>query len=250
LAAGQTSAAPAAARTPAPAAGQTPAPAAAPATADLGWGYREDVAVRVAEREQTSFAAAAAVTTADGREILVNAGFTLAREQVTTETTSLRLGDAARDPLVLALAGGAPTLGTGTSAVDVDNDGAAEQVASLAAGSAYLVRDLNGNGTIDDGSEMFGPATNNGFAELAALDSDGNGWIDEGDGAFAQLGVWSGVAGSAIRTLAEAGVGAMATASAVTPFTYASGGGTLSASSIFLYENGGVGISGDLNLIA
>ncbi|MEI7744093.1 MAG: EF-hand domain-containing protein, partial [Chloroflexota bacterium] len=215
-----------------------------------GWGYREDTTVRVAEHEQVAFAAAATVTTADGRQINIEAAFAMARDQVMTESTSLRAGDAARDPLVLALGGGAPSLGSGTSAVDVNNDGTAEQVASLATGSVYLVRDLNGNGIVDNGSEMFGPATNSGYGELSALDSDRNGWIDEGDAAFAGLGVWSGEAGAAIQSLASAGVGALATASAVTPFSYASGGGSLSASSIFLYENGGAGISGDLNLVA
>jgi hypothetical protein len=62
-----------------------------------------------------------------------------------------------------------------------------------------LVRDLNGNGCIDDGSEMFGSATvlpdgsraSNGFMALAALDQNGDGEISAPDPAFAELGVWT-----------------------------------------------------------
>jgi hypothetical protein len=226
--------------------GQAPPP---PPPAE-GWGYREDVTVRVAEHEEVAFAAAATVRTADGREISIDAAFAMARDQVVTASTSVRKGDAARDPLVLALGGGAPALGSGTSAVDVNNDGVAEQVASLAAGTAYLVRDLNGNGTIDSGAEMFGPATDNGFAELAALDSDGNGWIDEGDAVFAGLAVWDGTAGGALRSIADAGVGAIATGNAATQYSYGGNTGTLAAASIFLYEDGGAGFSGELKLYA
>jgi hypothetical protein len=212
------------------------------------WGYREDVSVTVSETEATSFAAAATVKTADGREITIAAAFELVHTEVTSASVSIRKGQAAKDPLVLALNGGAPGLGAGTSAVDVDNDGDAEQVASLAAGSAYLVRDLNGNGTIDSGAEMFGPATDNGFAELAALDSDGNGWIDEGDAAFGQLALWTGAEGAVLAPIGQAGVGAIAVGSVATPYQMA--GGTLAASSVFLYEDGRAGISGELKLYA
>ena len=212
------------------------------------WGYREDMSVTVSQTEATSFAATATVTTADGRQISIAAAFELVHTEVTSVSASIRKGQAAKDPLVLALDGRAPSLGTGTSAVDVDNDGDAEQVASLAAGTAYLVRDLNGNGTIDSGAEMFGPATDNGFGELAALDSDGNGWIDEGDAAFGQLALWTGADGAVLQSISAAGVGAISVRSAVTPYQMA--GGTLAASSIFLYEDGRAGFSGELKLYA
>jgi len=215
-----------------------------------GWGYREDIAVTVSETEATSFAASATLRTADGREIDVAAAFELVRSQTTTISASVRHGDALKDPLVLSLTGAPPSLGDGTQAVDVDADGTAETVAALAPGTAYLVRDRNGNGVLDSGAELFGPASGAGFGELAALDEDGSGWVDEGDAAFAQLSLWSGAEGAALTSLAAAGVGALAASSIATPYTYGSGTGVLAASSIFLYEDGRAGIAGELRLYA
>jgi hypothetical protein len=214
------------------------------------WGYREDVSVKVTEVEATSFHAAATVQTADGRSIDVRAAFDLVRAESTEVGASVRLGAAAHDPLVLAVGGGAPSLGAGTQQVDVDNDGTGDAVAALAPGSAYLVRDLNGNGVVDAGSELFGPATEDGFGELAALDQDGNGWVDEGDAAFTQLSLWTGVQGAALTSLKAAGVGALATDHVSTPYQYGAATGVLTASSIFLYEDGRAGISGELELYA
>ena len=58
--------------------------------------------------------------------------------------------------------------------------------------------DVNGNGLIDDVSEMFGgPGPNGGrtgVAELATHDSNGDGRIDAGDAIWSSLRVWQDVA--------------------------------------------------------
>jgi hypothetical protein len=64
--------------------------------------------------------------------------------------------------------------------------------------STGRIRD--GDGVINDGSEMFGNATpqpqppagtlRNGFLALAQYDDDGNGAIDEGDVIFSELRLW------------------------------------------------------------
>ena len=41
-------------------------------------------------------------------------------------------------------------------------------------GSGYLALDKNGDGTINDGSELFGTRNGDGFADLAQYDEDGN----------------------------------------------------------------------------
>ncbi|MFO0601337.1 MAG: hypothetical protein U0228_38870 [Myxococcaceae bacterium] len=64
----------------------------------------------------------------------------------------------------------------------------------------WLVRDVNGNGRIDDGSELFGSSTRlgegrtakDGFEALAALDENHDGVVDRRDPAFAQLRLWTG----------------------------------------------------------
>jgi len=65
-------------------------------------------------------------------------------------------------------------------------------------GNGFLVRDLNGNGIIDDGSELFGTATTlkngerapNGFEALKELDDNGDGLIDARDSGYDTLKVW------------------------------------------------------------
>jgi hypothetical protein len=81
---------------------------------------------------------------------------------------------------------------------DIDGDGRLEQVGWVDAIDGLLVRDLDQDGVIDDGTELFGSATkladgtraNEGFQALAALDSNRDGRVDAQDAAFSELRVW------------------------------------------------------------
>jgi hypothetical protein len=106
----------------------------------------------------------------------------------------------AKTPLVLDLNGdGIQTIASVNGVVfDVDNDGQSEQVGWTSAADGLLVRDLNGDGQINDGGELFGEGTaladgskaKDGYVALRALDSNLDGLIDDKDAKFGELMVW------------------------------------------------------------
>jgi Ca2+-binding RTX toxin-like protein len=108
-----------------------------------------------------------------------------------------------RSPLILDLDGdGVETIGTSAGVhFDHDANGFAESTGWVGKDDGLLVMDRNGNGQIDDGSELFGNNTGvssgekaaNGFAALADLDSNHDGKIDASDAAFSQLRVWKDI---------------------------------------------------------
>ncbi|STR00259.1 Cyclolysin [Kingella potus] len=106
------------------------------------------------------------------------------------------------DPLVLDLDGdGIETVaanGFAGSLFDHDNDGIRTAGGWLASDDGFLVWDKNGNGRIDNGTELFGDNTAlsggkkaaHGFAALAQHDGNKDGVIDAKDKIFSQLRVW------------------------------------------------------------
>ena len=60
----------------------------------------------------------------------------------------------------------------------------------LSGEDAFLATDDNGNGIIDDRSELFGGAVGEGFAELASFDSNGDSLVNELDDGFSDLLLW------------------------------------------------------------
>jgi hypothetical protein len=195
------------------------------------------------ETESCGFSASGKVCLADGSERQFDVDFRFERSEETSTTVSRSL----IDPLVLDCAAPGAGLGAASIEFDLDSDGTAEKMRLPEAGSGFLFLDRNHNGRADNGSELFGPASGNGFAELARLDSDRNGWIDSADAAFADLRLWQGTDADhqSVRSLAEAGVGALATAAAATPFALKEHGekvGQMRSSSVWLGESGGAGV--------
>ncbi|MFC4787440.1 heme utilization protein, partial [Giesbergeria sinuosa] len=102
-------------------------------------------------------------------------------------------------------------------------DGLLRQTGWVSSDDGLLVRDLNKDGSISDGRELFGTATElspgvtavDGFVALRALDSNGDGRISSEDAAFAELAVWKDTDGNGqtgageLLSLQEAGVAAL-----------------------------------------
>ena len=125
------------------------------------------------------------------------------------------------DPLVINLDDNVDSISDQTFFFDLDSDGTLDEISSLNRGSGFLALDKNGDGEINDGSELFGALTGNGFAELAQYDLDGNGWIDEADDIYDKLRVWSvdKDGNPKLFTLKESDIGAICLASAPTQFS-------------------------------
>lgn len=201
------------------------------------------------ESEQTTMQASGVIKTSDGKEIKFNLNLVMQYQYSETSSTSVRIGDAPRtaDPLVINFNGTAAQLSGQRFAFDLNSDGTKEQINAPISGSGFLALDLNNDGKINNGSELFGPASGNGFGELEKYDADHNGWIDENDSVFKQLKVWtdSGTGNGKLTSLASLGIGAISTNSIVTPFDIKSASnqllGTVQSSSVTLNENGTVG---------
>ena len=205
------------------------------------------------EQEQLAFVANGQVSTADGREIKFDLGFALNYQKLQL-SERLTSSAALKDPLVLNLEGLVPGFSSARFEFDLDADGSRESLTQLANNSAFLALDRNGNGQIDDGSELFGARSGNGFAELAALDEDGNGILDEADSGFASLRLYR--SDTALLTLGDQKIGAIFLNAAATPFMHLGGDqgaqgespAVLRQTGIYLTEDGKAGTVQQIDL--
>jgi hypothetical protein len=179
-------------------------------------GYHE----RHAEIEATAFHSEGVIHTADGKQIHFNVELTMSRLFMEENSLHIRMGDALKDPLVINFGGNAAQLSRTKFLFDLDSDGMEEPVSFLQPGSGFLALDRNGDGVVNNGSELFGPSTGEGFSELARHDDDGNGWIDENDPIYHKLRVWTRdpAGNDTLLALGQVGVGAICLDSADTPF--------------------------------
>jgi len=203
------------------------------------------------EQESTSFSTKGTVITEDGREISFNVNLTMTRafEQSYSEAASwgAALNTNLCDPLVINLKGSVSDISDQNFIFDIDADGITEKIKMPTNGSGFLALDKNGDGVINDGSELFGAQSQDGFADLAAYDEDGNGWIDEADSVFRRLMIYSKDSNGNDKLVAigEAGVGAIYLGNTETEFSKNGSMNETNAvirkTGIFLYENGQAG---------
>lgn len=208
------------------------------------------------EQEDTSFSTVGTVRTKDGREINFNVNVNMSRRCEEYYREELNVAQfALYDPLVINLDTDVTKLSDQTFYFDLDADGEEEEI-SMLKGSGYLALDKNGDGVINDGSELFGTKNGDGFADLARYDEDGNGWIDENDSIWSKLKIWckDENGNDVLYKLSDKGVGAICLENVSTDFTMQGDrkaqDGTMNANAtnavirktgIFLYENGNIG---------
>lgn len=208
------------------------------------------------ETENVYYKSQGKVTTADGKVINFNLELGMSRSFREYYKEEYNIAELQRvcDPLVINFDGNVANLRDQSFFFDIDADGKKDEIHELASGSGYLALDKNNDGMINDGSELFGPQSGDGFGDLAQYDEDGNGWIDENDSVWNKLKIWcrDEKGENMLYTLADKGVGAICLQKAATNFALKrndnSDKGYIRSTGIFLYENGNVGSVQHLDL--
>lgn len=186
------------------------------------WTRETVVSSFYSETENTAFSTTGVVKTADGREINFNVQVEMSRSFMeSTELYHYKTQQIMTDPLVINLDTNVADVRDQKFFFDLDADGTADEISFVKEGSGFLALDKNGDGKINDGTELFGTQSGNGFADLAAYDEDGNGWIDENDSVFDKLLIWTKdrYGNDRLIGLGKAGVGAFYLGSASTEFS-------------------------------
>lgn len=199
------------------------------------------------ESENTSFSTTGCVKCADGREISFNLDVSMSQNFVQYTKETVENVATFIDPLVINLSGNIAEVSDQKFYFDLDADGEEDLISKLCEDSGYLALDKNEDGQINDGGELFGTASGDGFKDLSHYDEDGNGWIDENDKIWNKLKIWvqDEQGNSKLYALSEQGVGAICLQNVATSFTERGTSGEVNAAirntGIFLYENGNVG---------
>ena len=128
-----------------------------------GWGVDYYYKETRYQKEGFQFLASGKITNDKGQQISFNTSLLMSREKYEELTVSIKEGDALIDPLVINFNGTGASFGDAKFEFDLDADGKTEMIYAPSVGTAFLAYDKNGNGVIDDGSELFGPSTGNGF---------------------------------------------------------------------------------------
>jgi hypothetical protein len=208
------------------------------------------------ESETSLFSATGNVLLASGETLNIDFSQYSERSFYEEINFELRVGEPeVVDPLVVNINGTNLTLTPNRYAFDLNDDGTEENIAFATGGSAFLALDKNQNGTIDNGSELFGALTGNGYAELAQYDEDGNQFIDSSDSVFANLQLLRKNAdgSDSLTSVKGAGIGAFYLGNNQTPFQIKDNNNDLQAlvrrSSVFLREDGTNGSTQQIDLV-
>lgn len=204
--------------------GREPAAEGGPVVAGKA-GDARTVAVRTARGQEAALPSAVVDGEVDFHKLSWTTDIETIRElSISVEKVQSRLEiRAARmhkiDPLVLDLDGDGYELaqaGEGAS-FDIDGDGTTDRTGWVAGDDALLALDRNGNGTIDNGKELFGDQNGaaNGFLELAKHDQNGDQKIDKKDSVYKALKLYRDLNGDGtvqkgeVSSLSQMGIAAL-----------------------------------------
>jgi len=212
------------------------------------------VSETIEEYECTSFSSCGQVTTADGKSIDFDLNLKMERSYAETREYEMTQEVVFTDPLIVNFSGNYADLTDEKYEFDLDADGNTELISYLAGDSGMLALDKNGDGIINDGSELFGALTGNGFVELAEHDEDGNGYIDEADSIYDQLLIWNkGLESESLVSLKDRDIGAIYLGSTETPFDIKGEdnqqNGRVRSSGVYFTEAGEVGTLQQIDMV-
>lgn len=199
------------------------------------------------EQETTAFTANGMVHTADGRNINFGVSFEMSQAFAAKYEFLQQENYVLTDPLVINMDDKVTKIRDQKFYFDLDSDGKEEEISFVGEGSGLLALDKNKDGKVNDGSELFGTKSGDGFKDLSRYDEDGNGWIDEADSVYKDLRVWTKDAdgNDHLLTLKEANVGAIYLGNANTQFTMRDDAqqtrAVIQKSGVYLKESGEVG---------
>ena len=197
------------------------------------------------EEEVTKFSTTGTVTLEDGTEYNINFSVEMTRSYMESMEIYTEESVVLCDPLVINFNGDTTRLSDQKFCFDLDCDGKEDEISYFSSNSGFLALDNNDDGVINDGSELFGTKSGDGFKDLARFDLDQNGWIDENDDIFERLKVWTKDenGNNILMNLKDSGVGAiylgvMDTALSLNNLWDNSVNGVIQKSGICLMENG------------
>jgi len=172
----------------------------------------------------------------DNQAVNLNYQLTL-KSEYRTESNVEMTAAALKDPLIIQF--GEHSIGNiiGYQSLDINNDKQTDNLPIFSGDVGYLVYDKNNDLQVQNGSELFGPTTNNGFAELAMLDSNNNGFFDQHDDSYQQVYIWqpsqqnsqTQIAPQNLISLSQAGIKAISLNAIATQFNFRSNQGEIDA---------------------
>lgn len=209
---------------------------------------------RYYQSEKMGFYVRGSVQTEDGKNIEFSLKLNLSREF--SKDQSITIGNTkTKDPLVINFNGGSVRLTGKKFNFDLDSDSQEEQISFVDKDSGFLAIDLNNDHKINNGKELFGPTTGDGFAELKNYDEDNNDWIDEKDSIYKDLLIWTKDSNGqdSLTKIKEIGIGAIYLGRQTTLFEITDDqditNGLLRSSGIYISENGAIHTIQQIDLI-